>query len=115
MSLRQTRMVELAKLLHAQAFHQSPRSRVRRYREAHHAVQPETVEGELQSGFRRLSGQAFSLPGRGQAPANLDSRREECFPGNVRQPAEPDQRPTLALLQSPEAPPVPREVRIDPV
>jgi hypothetical protein len=108
-------MVKLAKFLHAQAFHQSPRGRVCRYREAHHAVQPETVEGELQGGFRRLPGQAFSLSGRGQAPANLDSRREKCFPGNVRQPAEPDQRPTLALLQSLEAPPVPRKVRIDPV
>ena len=56
MSLRQTRMVEFAKLLHAQAFHQSPRGRVRRYREAHHPVQSEIVEGELQGGFRRLPG-----------------------------------------------------------
>src|SRR4051795_10167269 len=98
MSLRQTRVIEFAEFLHAQAFHQSPGSRVRRYREAHHPVQLESIEGERQNGLRRLPGQAFSLPRRGQAPANLDSRGEECFPGNVRQPAEPDQPATLTLL-----------------
>ena len=80
-----------------------------------HTVQAEPAEGVVQNSLGCLAGEPLALPGRRQAPADLDGRGEECFERNVHHPAQADQSAAPALFQRPVAPSMFGKMRLDPI
>lgn len=84
-------MIERARFLHADLFHDRFRRRIRIGTHGKDFIQSSGFKRELQTGFRSFGCVAFSPGGLFQAPADINTWRERAFVSLMKQPDEADE------------------------
>src|SRR6267154_1194877 len=99
---------------HADLLHHPARARIGRYRDRYDLLQPRHLEAEGEHGPRAFGRVPKPPMLGGEAPSDLDGRREVCFEAGRREAHEPRERRDAWDLHGPEPEAVLVEMALDP-